>query len=87
MQRSFIGEDQLSLDTQSQSYIAVRDMAAAQSDGDRSLEIFKHAQNHLFKQMGGRPRRHTIQHLAEDNAAHAGQLARLAQLPQHSVHL
>ena len=52
-------------------------MAAAQADGDGAVEVFEDAQNDLVEQIGRRAGRNAIEHLAEDDAAHAFELAGL----------
>ena len=78
---------QLGLNAEGQRDVLPRDVAAAQADGDGTLEVFEGAQNRLLQQIGRRAGRNAIEHLAEDDAVYAFQLAGLAQLPQHAIHL
>ena len=87
MQLRFFVHQQLSFDAECQSHVRARNVARAQADCDRAFEVFEGAQNHLIEQLGRRTGRSAIEHLAEDDAAHALHLAGLAQLPEHAVDL
>ena len=63
-------------------------MAAAQADRDGTVEVHRSAlQNDFVEQIGRRAGRGAIEHLAEDDAAHAVEFAGVAQLPQHAIDL
>ena len=83
----FVVGVQLGLDAKGQRHVLARDVAAAQADGDRSVEVIGMREGSPLRAVPARAGRGAIEHFAEDDAAHAFELARLAQLPQHAVDL
>ena len=84
----FVADGQLGFDAESECDILARDVARAQADGDGPVEAVESALRMAsFEEIGRSAGRSAIEHLAEDDAADACELAGGAQLPQHAIDL
>src|ERR1700728_242786 len=65
----------------------MRDMTAAQADGDGNVDFGKGSENDIVQQAGGRAGRNAVEHFTEDDAVHSVELAGGSQLPEHPIDL